>query len=646
LGCNTYQGTAMAFLLPIAASLLFGPGAVAGRVALAVAQGCVFCAGLVLYFALNKFVIIPLGAHWLPAVYNSPDGHYHFDLTSSLVQKLYFGLTRQLPTAARLWWFDYPWTGYAVLLAMAFGALALVAWRLMVRTPVQSPASRFEPLLFLALIACAAFVADAPAILSSASGLFLRLLFPSSALFVLLLAWMGAESLRNSVRGFRIGLVAALCVAGISAHLTTASFAALTNEEVTIMRGAIGQLVQSTAPIRQLFVIRPPDYPTYFGHRVFSDEFNDPSSRDYGFAFAMVQVLSEEAGLPWLDAAKLRIEPTFDPAYFNGEINSSFNPAFRVADCKSGLVYLHEGAVIADMAAPLYLAPIFMTKNLGSCAHEFAYYSASPENSALHSSLKLFELQRSEDSFWETGPYPVLFRVRYAAPKFVKSYVLGAPSDATRMPLSWRLEGSADDVTWTPLDEERDQPVWSGGEQRQFTVARADAYRYYRLVFSKGSDALFRIATIDLQAADVAQTRWSVSYMGDDGQLVVKDVAPPREGSFVEGPASGKVRVEMNLPDCQRFSQYRFWVGPFGTDTTDRQPRAWTLSVRGDGDEWELADRQEISSAYGNDRWYRFPLRGDKGCIRHVRWDIDGMWKGSFFRLFEFALDKEASAGN
>jgi hypothetical protein len=642
IACNTYPASGMFFLLPIASTFLFSPDGVRERCFLAIAQVGLFCAGLILFFLSNKFVIIPVSAKLIPEVNDPAIGYYHFDLGLGFIQRLTVGLTELLPAAARLWWFEFKYAGYVVILVVLLGTLSLAFWPIRREPNRRSLVWRIEPLLMLAFVLSAGLLANSPAIMSTGGGLLLRLLFPCSALFVLLLVWIGMRLLQTSKDKFRAVLIAAVLVAGVSAHLTAQSSANNSSIEVATMREAIGRLVQSKVPVKELFIIRPPDSPSYVGARAFSrDEFFTPSSTNQGFAVGMVRVLAQELLTPWSKIDVFPVEPVTEPAYFYGQgAFDGFDPVIYDATCKDGLIYLHEDAVIADMAAPLYLAPSFMSgRNRGSCVREFAYFKTFPEVGPAQSSLRLFEAERSQASYWEARPYPVVFRLRYERPKIAKSYALEAAEfDPARMPVSWRFEASGEDSAWVTLDEQQDQPRWRAGEQREYPIAKPDAYRYYRLVFTKGLEKVLRISKITINAFDAQEPMWAISYTRWGGQQVVEEVTRPHGTSSVERLTRGNFTVEMDLQECRTVSRYGFWVGSYGTDSTDRQPSGWKLFVRGNDGRWALADTEQINDPYSNDKWYSFPLHAGNGCVQRVRWEIAGARKGNIFRLFDFQL--------
>lgn len=167
-------------------------------------------------------------------------------------------------------------------------------------------------------------------------------------------------------------------------------------------------------------------------------------------------------------------------------------------------------------------------------------------------------------------------------------------------------------------------------------------YRVLRkMILALTAVALFQILSGGLWRIlkpDVGQpTRWTVSYAGADNRPVTDEIAAPTEGS-IEHAVNGGLRVDMNFPRCRTFSQYRFWVGPWGTDDTDRQPAEWTLFVRGNEGDWMRADAERIKEPYRNTAWYAFPLHSSGGCIRQVRWEITKLAKGQIFRLYRFEL--------
>ena len=90
--------------------------------------------------------------------------------------------------------------------------------------------------------------------------------------------------------------------------------------------------------------------------------------------------------------------------------------------------------------------------------------------------------------FEHHGRFPIIWQqalpaTRQTAP--VTSYTIASAEDVPdRDPSAWRLEGSQDGVTWTLLDERKDEPVWKDrNSSRSFTFENKTIYAFYRLVF-------------------------------------------------------------------------------------------------------------------------------------------------------------------
>jgi len=94
-------------------------------------------------------------------------------------------------------------------------------------------------------------------------------------------------------------------------------------------------------------------------------------------------------------------------------------------------------------------------------------------------------------TMWETPiKYPITLAfkaVRNAdVPMFGYSVATDKDNGEIRMPLAWRLEGSAGDGTWHLLDSQDLQEPWVAGEIKTFAVAEPRAFALYRLVLERG----------------------------------------------------------------------------------------------------------------------------------------------------------------
>ena len=112
------------------------------------------------------------------------------------------------------------------------------------------------------------------------------------------------------------------------------------------------------------------------------------------------------------------------------------------------------------------------------------------------------------DSKWcvDTGNKPVVWQadMNGVTPP-VTSYTLTSGNDVPdRDPKDWELAGSSDAKDWTPLDQQKDQPVFTKRHQsKTFKFSNTKSYRYYRLTFSSNhGDEKFQLGKISLGPAN------------------------------------------------------------------------------------------------------------------------------------------------
>ncbi len=89
--------------------------------------------------------------------------------------------------------------------------------------------------------------------------------------------------------------------------------------------------------------------------------------------------------------------------------------------------------------------------------------------------------------FEHHGKFPIVWQMALPAdhPPIVDWYSITSANDVPeRDPRDWKFEGSRDGVTWSVLDEHRDEPIWPARQEaRKFTFANKTAYRHYRIEF-------------------------------------------------------------------------------------------------------------------------------------------------------------------
>lgn len=101
---------------------------------------------------------------------------------------------------------------------------------------------------------------------------------------------------------------------------------------------------------------------------------------------------------------------------------------------------------------------------------------------ALATAWQVFDGDKETYAQWSTVTAGYVAYQLASGSAIVNHYWLVAPdaSQAHKMPISWRLEGSADGVTWVALDTRQGESGWAGGETRFFEFENQTAYAYHR----------------------------------------------------------------------------------------------------------------------------------------------------------------------
>jgi predicted alpha-1,2-mannosidase len=97
-------------------------------------------------------------------------------------------------------------------------------------------------------------------------------------------------------------------------------------------------------------------------------------------------------------------------------------------------------------------------------------------------------------------------RFTLARPAVVVTYAMTSANDVpARDPEDWTLSGSADGVTWTPLDSRADQAFESRGQTKTYQFTNATAYGFYKLDITRnGGATIVQLADVQLATADTS----------------------------------------------------------------------------------------------------------------------------------------------
>lgn len=124
---------------------------------------------------------------------------------------------------------------------------------------------------------------------------------------------------------------------------------------------------------------------------------------------------------------------------------------------------------------------------------------------------------------------PGFHLTRFPAPKEISSYQIGcpqAPVSPNTAPKTWTLEGSNNGVNWVTVDTRTNQPAFSSGEIRTYTLAASATFEYWRLTITaaqSGTSGAFH----DLQ---YNQPKKGIVRVYADGRLVMtRELVVPGE---------------------------------------------------------------------------------------------------------------------
>jgi hypothetical protein len=127
--------------------------------------------------------------------------------------------------------------------------------------------------------------------------------------------------------------------------------------------------------------------------------------------------------------------------------------------------------------------------------------SVATDNKPTEDKLKAFDNDTATKWFVTASMTPWIgYQFATGTTHAITSYTLTSANDMpTRDPMSWRLEGSNDAATWTPLDTRTGETFASRFQTNTYTFTNTTAYAAYRLfVTANGGAAQFQIAEIQL----------------------------------------------------------------------------------------------------------------------------------------------------
>ncbi|MBN2137991.1 MAG: hypothetical protein JW720_09300 [Sedimentisphaerales bacterium] len=338
-------------------------------------------------------------------------------------------------------------------------------------------------------------------VLASGVSLSYRVVFPYSAMIVLLMFWV-LRGLCNLMSIKRVKAAAnwaalfAVLVFGILAHLCMSNTALSANRELTFVRQKLASVDFST--VNMLLCEKPFDRP--------AAQFKGTLIREIP-GYPVFGQLRQRYEYDHMATNRRFVSELFQAVLAEMDIQRSIpiNPYEQNLYHSSGKTY---GAYVVNMNE--IVTPIPGCDSSGQI-------SDRPMENIGASQFVLFELSAQADgwnildfypNFWEeTCEYPHWVSLELNEPRICTEYALQTGpygrDDTGRMPQEWLLQGSDDGEKWVDLDQRADQTDWKNNERRPYKTAPPAAFKHYRFYCTKGNNpGIFRLNKLELKLSE------------------------------------------------------------------------------------------------------------------------------------------------
>lgn len=239
------------------------------------------------------------------------------------------------------------------------------------------------------------------------------------------------------------------------------------------------------------------------------------------------------------------------------------------------------------------------------------------------------------------------FSVELPRPAGLKAYAITSGGDASKAPMSWRLEGrSKTSTSWRRIDRQTDI-TFSANETKVFDEnVSFTAYDYFRLNVSKvnGSNRL-AIAELQLFGCD-KPLRSSLMDSENGGTMSAQFNTLPHEGynnlsdgnintKFCTSVSEGNsIWIQYDLPEAVKVDGYALISA---NDSPDRDPAEWTLYGSVDGNRWYKLDARTDQKFLGRYTMLEYPITSDRA---YKSFKLNVTNKSGLFQLSEWQLFK------
>lgn len=250
-----------------------------------------------------------------------------------------------------------------------------------------------------------------------------------------------------------------------------------------------------------------------------------------------------------------------------------------------------------------------------------------------------------------SGQTECWFSVELPRSAGLKAYAITSGEDASKAPVSWRLEGrTKTSASWRTVDRQTDI-IFAANETKVFDEKVSfTPYDYFRLKVLKvnGSDRL-AIAEFQLFGCD-KPLRSSLMDPENAGMMSAQFNTLPHEGygnlsdgnintKFCTAISEGNsIWIRYDLPKAVKVDGYALISA---NDSPDRDPAEWILYGSIDGKKWDKLDVRNSQKFLGRYTTLEYPIVSDKE-YKSFKLNVTG--KNDLFQLAEWQLF-EASDG-
>jgi hypothetical protein len=337
-------------------------------------------------------------------------------------------------------------------------------------------------------------------VLATITGFTYRLVFPYSAIIVLLIFWILLSLSRifaiqkaQSVANYVALLI--VIVFGILAQICMSNTALSANRELVFIRQKLASV--DFSKVSELVCLKPNRWPG-----------------EYQGTFGQVEPvfgdLPQRHEYDHMATNRAFMEELFQAVLAEMDVK-------RTIPVKSYELDTYHFSVDADKAYTVNMNEIIPPDP----GNNFAFEAPDrPIKNVDGSQCVLFKLYLQTDgwhildfypNFWEeAGDFPHWVSFEFNDPRPVLEYALQTgpfgQDDTGRMPQDWLLQGSDDGEKWIDLDKRSGETGWKNNERRVYTIANPSTFRKCRFYCIKGNNpGIFRLNNLELKLSGEIQ---------------------------------------------------------------------------------------------------------------------------------------------